>query len=376
MKLDRNNYEEFFLLYVDNELSDTERKKVETFILENPDLREELNLLQSSKIQPETSLFFENKTGLLKQAAENSIQPAANLEELFLLYADQELDEAGRKSVEEITAKNPSLKKDLQMIQQTRLLPDLSVVFARKEILLKKEESVRFVWLSWPKLSAAAVLLFVAVIFLFEHPKTGKAGKVGAPKNLVKSAIQNNEKKNLPTVTAAAVDSLYQLARGSDKSLAGNKIQNQVQVPKKNHPLRFEGGKKENTNGSDVHINPPSLVKIQENQRELPEISPSKDLSSPVAVKTNTALELEPALFSADQVAKATNPVVRKGLQADTENSSDPEDGILMSSPSENKNRMRGFFRKVSRVLDQTISVDPEHKKRGLRIGNYQIALR
>ncbi len=83
MHLDRNNYEEFFLLYVDNELTDGERVEVEAFILENTDLREELNLLQASKIQPETSLFFEDKNGLLKRATENLVSPAGNPEELF-----------------------------------------------------------------------------------------------------------------------------------------------------------------------------------------------------------------------------------------------------------------------------------------------------
>src|ERR1700681_984554 len=191
MHLDRNNYEEFFLLYVDNELTDRERVEVEAFILENTDLREELNLLQASKIQPETSLFFEDKNGLLKRATENLVSPAGNPEELFLLYVDLELDEAGRKSVEKMTAMDPSMKKDLLILQQTRLDPDLSVVFKGKEILFKKEEPRRFVVLQWPKLTAAALLLFVAGYFLLERPKPGKNPAVGISRNVGKPVNEN-----------------------------------------------------------------------------------------------------------------------------------------------------------------------------------------
>ncbi len=42
MKITRHNYEEYFLLYVDNELKTEERKVVEDFIRENADLGEEL----------------------------------------------------------------------------------------------------------------------------------------------------------------------------------------------------------------------------------------------------------------------------------------------------------------------------------------------
>ncbi len=374
MNLDRNNYEEFFLLYVDNELTDMEKREVETFCIENTDLREELAMLQASKIQPETSLFFEDKYGLLKRTTENSIDPAGESEELFLLYIDQELDEAGRKSVEKITAMDPSLEKDLQILQQTLLEPDHSVVFKGKEILFRKKETRRFVML--PRLAAAALLLFVAGYFLLEHPKPGKNLAVGIPRNVGKALNENKEKKDLPSVTPPPVDSLYQTAGRDDRYLTESKIQKQGKPDINNHPVQLLSRKKENRNYNDVSLNPLHPVKIPENKRESPVTGPSKDLSLPEIGKTNTALELKPKLLSGDLVAKTDNPGVREGFQVATENSPDIEDGIFMNASSENKNRMRGFFRKVSRVLDKTISVDPGNKKRGLRIGNYQIALK
>ena len=53
----------------------------------------------------------------------------------------------------------------------------------------------------------------------------------------------------------------------------------------------------------------------------------------------------------------------------------DPEDGDGMQSSSSGKNRLRGLFRKVSRVLEKSSSRD-EDDKRHVLIGGFQFALK
>ena len=65
MNINRHNYEEFFLLYVDNELSAAERNAVELFVQQNPDLGEELQLLEQSVVSHD-EIIFEDKQRLLK----------------------------------------------------------------------------------------------------------------------------------------------------------------------------------------------------------------------------------------------------------------------------------------------------------------------
>ena len=56
-RIDKGNYEEFFLLYVDNELPAADREAVDSFVSAHPELREELELLLETRLIPEEQLF-------------------------------------------------------------------------------------------------------------------------------------------------------------------------------------------------------------------------------------------------------------------------------------------------------------------------------
>jgi hypothetical protein len=65
MNISRHNYEEFFILYLDNELSIAERRMVEDFAEKNPDLKEEMDVLLQSKLVPNQNIIFKGKNELL-----------------------------------------------------------------------------------------------------------------------------------------------------------------------------------------------------------------------------------------------------------------------------------------------------------------------
>ncbi|MBX2923925.1 MAG: hypothetical protein KF746_17130 [Chitinophagaceae bacterium] len=63
-KINTANYELYFLLYADDELTEQERNQVEGFVTAHPDKKVELDLLLRVKIQPEEAIVFKNKAVL------------------------------------------------------------------------------------------------------------------------------------------------------------------------------------------------------------------------------------------------------------------------------------------------------------------------
>src|SRR6476620_3601624 len=66
MQINRQSYEEYFLLYADGELNESEKKAVEEFIDQNPDLAGELSIIQETVFTPDSRIIFENKELLFK----------------------------------------------------------------------------------------------------------------------------------------------------------------------------------------------------------------------------------------------------------------------------------------------------------------------
>lgn len=158
MLINRHNYEEFFLMYVDNELNMHQRIEVELFIEQNPDLAQELNALREAVLLPEPDITFQHKNSLYKQ--EKEALTKENCEEQFLLYIDNELTEEARRKVETFVQQHPEQQAQLALLQQTVLTPE-PVVFANKKILYRKEKERRVIPLAWTRLAVAAALLGV-----------------------------------------------------------------------------------------------------------------------------------------------------------------------------------------------------------------------
>src|SRR5262245_23009154 len=129
MNIDRHNYEEYFLLYIDNELTVDQKKQVELFVQENPDLEEELVMLKQSRLIQDDSIVFDKKHLIMEgddlhHSSKTSCMNLNNYEQWLIMYVDDELNAEEKAAVEKFASTHQHVQQELELFQQTKLQPE------------------------------------------------------------------------------------------------------------------------------------------------------------------------------------------------------------------------------------------------------------
>ncbi|HLY72195.1 MAG TPA: hypothetical protein VKR53_20820 [Puia sp.] len=365
--INRNNYEEYFILYMDNELSDAQRMAVEEFIKMNPDLRGELITLQQLKLKPEQNIFFGNKDMLLRKSDGNAIINSNNYEEYFLLYADSELNADEKKMVEEFVGSNAALRQEFELLLITQVGPDNNIVFPDKEILYRKSER-RKVFLSWSRIAAAAAVLLLVGLFVFNNTWKTPVRPIAHVHNNKKTDIPNiaQHKKEIkkiePTVTSRSFDSLNR----TDKTIRKLAVNNQIK--------KMSGGKIKNISAKQDQQQSKSDVALQKVDSSQQIIVAAKIGNSVQKMNEGKKREITaPSLISNTGDIAAFTSANNGGDVGD--NTGDDKGDSFSDNTSTKKSKFRGFFRKVSRAFNKTAHVDNENND-AILIGSFRIALK
>ncbi len=155
MQINQHNYEEFFLMYVDNELSVQEKEMVEAFVIQHPELAGELELLKQTVLNSDEPAVFVGKEKLIRQSELS--------EEDLLTYLDGEAGNELAGKIEQAAKNNDTLRLGLETLGKLYVKADLSVQYPSKEKLYKRG-AVRS--MDWRKLAIAASLLLCVSTWL------------------------------------------------------------------------------------------------------------------------------------------------------------------------------------------------------------------
>jgi len=386
----RNNYEEFFLLYVDGELSAAESRAVDEFVAQNADLREELESLLQCKITPEEAPVFAGKDQLLRylSPAETS-HPGGpidmdNFESFFLSYIDGELDEPARRAVADFARRHPEKGIVLQQLQRTVNTPDLSIVYPRKESLYKEEEKRKIAWLPFVRIAAAALIIGAISLLIFRLSHTGDDHSVvGIPTAPVKQDA--NHTAGAPSIakdtTRLAAAPAPSLPIPSNEELPAITKKEAIAVthrqPGTLHLQKNEqrDDKEETTKEVLAKADPPQPDRTPDKAK----VRPIND--DPIVGNGSTQLASNLALLDPKAPARTTNVPATTAVTGsfatqallDRSVAYNEDESIGESSPK--KNKLRGIFRKVTRALEKPSSrVEDEDRK--VLIGGFQFALK
>ncbi|MFT4023584.1 MAG: hypothetical protein QM664_07355 [Flavihumibacter sp.] len=346
MNINRHNYEEYFLLYADNELSAAEKEAVDVFVAEHPDLKEEFDMLLQA-ILPAGDLVFNDKESLYR-TTDASLVNMTNFESFFVRYHDDELTNEEKAATELFVYNHPEFQADFELIQQARLQSDVTLVFPDKRLLFRQENTERRpVIRLWLPVAAAAILLLLAGLFWLRTDK-----QVAQPENagIVKTAPASQPQANeLPQ----AIDS-PQAPHTNDK-------EDRVLVANE-QPVQHKGSK-----ATTTPVQQPEMQKaapqplVAQPLLAVSETPQQPDLTVTVPV-TSPAPDVKPS-----STPGGSKPAEPEYVYVDTNKSPSGEDYIYVPGSEENKKTpLRGLFRKASRVIEQNNPLGAEKKRSGV----------
>lgn len=345
MEINRHNYETYFLLWIDRELSVAEQEAVALFVAENPDLAEELALLQDAKLpQDGEELFFPDKASLLKQ--ESAGISLNNYTEYFLLYVDGELSPAEQQQTELFVLQHPQLQPEFLLFQQARL-PQEQVVFPDKSVLYRKEQKEKpVVFMMWRRIAVAAVLTGLAFSVWMLVPE---------------DAVQRNS-------TPLAANAGVKASQSPATANKGSKTQEPlplVQLPEavvpqhlaKSNTIAVPVVEKGGSPAAVVSDNSQLMASSGEVTLPANQVSAATETTSAANLQTETGRigveDIEVKQFNNTQAQAADNdhadlikPTVYKELDTD-----DNSKSLYVGTMEINRDKLRGFLRKAGTIF-------------------------
>jgi len=188
MDINQNNYESFFLLYVDNELSAAERLCVEAFIQEHPLLAAELEIFKAM-VLPAEETRMADKNMLYRSAAMEQ-----NMQEAMLLKLDNELSAEGSKELMGKIGNDESIRVGWELLKKTKLDANDRISFPHKQSLYRREKPSAVVYGRFTRWAVAAALIaagFFAGVAIVKNQYKGQTnmanvdGKKSSGKRMV-----------------------------------------------------------------------------------------------------------------------------------------------------------------------------------------------
>ncbi|MEQ1624452.1 MAG: hypothetical protein ABL870_07165 [Sediminibacterium sp.] len=340
MQINRTNYENFFLLYVDGELSTTEMQAVERFALENSDLGAELDALLATKLSAEDSFSFVDKEVLYRTAS--NVINEINYEEQFLLFLDNELTETENKQTKAFLIAHPELQAPFELLQETKL-PQETISFGDKSILYQKEAR-KPVAMGWWRMAVAAAL-FGLMVMVWNLLPTDK--QIDPLVKTGKTTALPTKTNNLKVNAAEATETLATIV--SKNNTAPTTLKNTNAAPQ----LAATNNNESPTNEVLANLTTAELANTDQ-----PTTSIAINNSVPTVLENaDHANQLGHATATPDGSNEASmmQQTVYKELDTDDENKS-----LYLGNLELNRDKLRGFFRKAGNLFKSKIKSEDD----------------
>jgi hypothetical protein len=160
MEITRDNYEEFFIDYLEGNIDDKMVDQFIEFLQKNPDLKDELKAFKSFSTVGE-DVFFPGKGKLYKEKYDS--QKEFDLSSVAIIENDLSPEETC--NFQAYLEKHPEKIKEFELFKKTRLMPDESEVFKNKKRLYRTTKTKQILYFGI-RIAAILALIFSFTILL------------------------------------------------------------------------------------------------------------------------------------------------------------------------------------------------------------------
>lgn len=129
MKIDKHNYEAFFLDYHEGNLAPQQVAELLLFVEQHPELQEEFESFENISLEDLGSIPFEFKAALKKEITEE------NRDTYFIGAVENTLTPAEQQLLAHFLKQHPRFLPELELYKKTKLSADAAVVFEDKATL-------------------------------------------------------------------------------------------------------------------------------------------------------------------------------------------------------------------------------------------------
>ncbi|RYG54740.1 MAG: hypothetical protein EOO01_00655 [Chitinophagaceae bacterium] len=375
MSININNYEEFFMLYADNELSERERQQVEEFLSDHPDYKGEFDLMMST-VMPAPEAGDGIALSLLK------LPSGLGAEEAILLEVDGEISAQQLQEIDQLCTEYPQLIKERELMNSIKLNNDQQLRFEDKSVLYRHESRVISIRMWKPAIAAA--IIGVGLFFgLNETNRVDDAELVGVQENGAPVTSNRQEAPALihPDSFPADVRTNEALVENpviEQSAVDGNET---VSIPSvsKDHKLnKAVKSTPGNSNSKTIESASPVLENINK-------AGSNYRAYSPVSLERNTEMNMTPPDEIKTDVQRLTaskpldvNLTVQKNIAGsiaskEAENNSSIGAILIVDEEKVNHSKFGGFVRKVKRTIEKKTNFKmPEE----VRVAGFEIAIK
>jgi hypothetical protein len=196
MNITRDNYEIYFLDYLEGNLDEELVNEFIEFLQVNPDLKDELQIAGQVSLEAD-EVYFRNKEKLYKEEYDR--------EELFIdtsiALLEGDLNDSEKARFISFLKKHPQKQEEAALFEWTKQVPDQNIVFNKKSRLYKRPpQKTIMLWAS----RAAAVLalaFFMYKIAIYRNPENSGSEPRLAVVEHSENNRENRESSALPAKT-------------------------------------------------------------------------------------------------------------------------------------------------------------------------------